>query len=128
MRDIFPERRAGVGQNYLWEEYPGEIYPAFPAPHAAHTAQVGFAQAPITPPAPTTPAPTPTTNIPVFPPASGSTNPDGSSNGAATPVAVATPAAATTNGSQTGLFVAGLLALGIGIAGAVWLYHQNQSQ
>ena len=36
----------GLGQNYLWEKYPGEVFPEIPA----HTTSVGFAGRPATRP------------------------------------------------------------------------------
>jgi hypothetical protein len=118
-KGIFPE---GLGQNYLQEEYPGEIFP-YNGGRPAHTGQIGVSQAPILPPG--SPSLSPAASTTMAPVA------------VTAPVATAPTLSPTPDQSYTGqggspvgpgLFVAGLLALGIGIAGTVWLYHQSQAK
>jgi hypothetical protein len=150
-------RQVGVGQNYLWEKYPGEIAPigarvvdGMQAFMPAHTATVGLTgcapceaaegQAAIgvgllTPAhgytmpivMPTLPAPAPVVS-PVAGNSGGSLVPPGSIP--SLPVAttpVAVPAPAPASSTNTLLLVGGIAAVALGLGGILWLAHSQST-
>jgi hypothetical protein len=132
--NVFDRNLIGLGQNYLWEKYPGEIAPlgatvvdGMAAFQPAHTSTVGLGHTGLSGcPAcerargmgqtdPTTTPPSTTGGAPLPTPPS------------AVDTTSSAPVSSGTNSSSTNipLLVTGIAAVALGLGGIAWLAHNR---